>query len=497
MIYTVTTTLPPIHGGRTKSLLSRVKLLDKELETPTTILTTNYNAEYPEVYKLFLEKEKVTKNIQYENIYDWLSGFKLLINPKSKFLKKETYRETPYEISELRSKITKNGKVVRYYDDENYVLYRKYYDNTKILEFEDFMSPISKTKIQRWQYNKHGILHRKHYYSHKTKQKILEEFFDIEGKIYCEKRYENNEINDLIYIQTYQNNRPHKTFPSEKQFFQYYFESRFTDNDTVFSDARALDAPLLNQSNKTNNLLVFHSSHLRDDNIKGSFKFALNNSNKVSKYIVLTHKQKNDIHNITSIDSEKFSVIPHFIQEQNIDKNIEKENRFIFLGRLGVEKQLDHIIKAYNKFLESGHTTKLAIFGRDELNQKEMIENLINDFGIQDKVSINDYTNNPSIEFQKSKASLLTSKFEGFALSVMESIDVGCPVISYDVRYGPSEIINHGENGYLVEANNISLLADYMKEVIERPLPSIKTKSELKYNSAIDNYKKLLSSLKD
>lgn len=58
MIYTVTTTLPPIHGGRTKSLLSRVKLLDKELETPTTILTTNYNAEYPEVYELFLKKKK-------------------------------------------------------------------------------------------------------------------------------------------------------------------------------------------------------------------------------------------------------------------------------------------------------------------------------------------------------------------------------------------------------------------------------------------------------
>ena len=28
---------------------------------------------------------------------------------------------------------------------------------------------------------------------------------------------------------------------------------------------------------------------------------------------------------------------------------------------------------------------------------------------------------------------------------------MGCPVLSYDVRYGPNEIINHGENGYLIE----------------------------------------------
>ena len=71
---------------------------------------------------------------------------------------------------------------------------------------------------------------------------------------------------------------------------------------------------------------------------------------------------------------------------------------------------------------------------------------------------INEFTNNPLLEFQKSKASLLTSSFEGFGLSVMESINVGCPVISYDVRYGPSEIIDHGKNGYLVEQDNISEL---------------------------------------
>lgn len=60
MIYTVTTTLPPIHGGRTKSLLSRVKFLDTELNAPTKILTTNYNVNYNDVYKLFSEEDKVT-----------------------------------------------------------------------------------------------------------------------------------------------------------------------------------------------------------------------------------------------------------------------------------------------------------------------------------------------------------------------------------------------------------------------------------------------------
>ena len=48
-------------------------------------------------------------------------------------------------------------------------------------------------------------------------------------------------------------------------------------------------------------------------------------------------------------------------------------------------------------------------------------------------------------------ASLLTSRYEDFGLSIMESINYGCPVISYNVRYGPSELITNHENGILVK----------------------------------------------
>ncbi|MGL6103181.1 MAG: glycosyltransferase, partial [Exiguobacterium acetylicum] len=53
MLYTVTSTLPPKHGGRTKSLLSRIALMEQELGAGSTIVTTNYNANYMEVYELF------------------------------------------------------------------------------------------------------------------------------------------------------------------------------------------------------------------------------------------------------------------------------------------------------------------------------------------------------------------------------------------------------------------------------------------------------------
>ena len=43
------------------------------------------------------------------------------------------------------------------------------------------------------------------------------------------------------------------------------------------------------------------------------------------------------------------------------------------------------------------------MFGADEDKQKQLMLDLINDFGIQDKVTIHDFTSNPLDEFRKSK----------------------------------------------------------------------------------------------
>ena len=66
MIYTVTSTLPLVHGGRTKSLLTRIRFLDKEMGIHNKILTTNYNANYNEVYQKFEENQrKIRKSKTY------------------------------------------------------------------------------------------------------------------------------------------------------------------------------------------------------------------------------------------------------------------------------------------------------------------------------------------------------------------------------------------------------------------------------------------------
>ena len=495
MINTVTSILPPVHGGRTKALLSRIRLLDQHLGIQNKIYTTNYNANYLEVYHQFREEGTVTPSTTFENMYDWLSGFKLLNIPTTKFRKKTIYHETNRDIEGLTYKVSDDGNVVRYYNEKTYVLYRKYYENTDIVQFEDVMSPISKKKIERREFNQYGQMHRKTFYSRQTFRKIMEEYIDQTGNVYCRKFFDSTVAKRIDFIQIYKNNLFYRAFKSEKELFQYYFQQRFQDGDIVFNDARLLDMPLLKQTHKTKNVLVFHNSHLEGQQINRSYRFALEHSENVAQYVLLTEMQKRDIQSTFDISEQQITVLPHFIQPYPQHDSIQQQDRFIFIGRLSLQKQVDHLIKAYHRFLSYGYGTRLDVFGADEDKQKQLMLDLINDFGIQDKVTIHDFTSNPLDEFRKSKASLLTSAYEGFGLTVMESIEVGCPVISYDVRYGPAEIIDDGANGYLVEPNNIDAFAQRMADIVKEPLSQVQTKNQLRETQAIANYKQLFQTL--
>ena len=327
--------------------------------------------------------------------------------------------------------------------------------------------------------------------------KHSDELFDTEGSMYCKRYFKTKPNSKINGVEIYRNKKLYKTFKNDKLLAQFYFQNRFKNQDIVFNDARFLDKPLLKQTHQTKNILVLHSSHLSGDQIKKSYRFALNQSKNVYKYIVLTHQQKHDIQQHFHISDDQFQLVPHFIE---LDTEVEQDssnnqNRFIYIGRFSTEKQIDHIIRAYHKFLQSGYQTELHLFGRDEDNQIPLMNTLISELKLSDKVKIFKYTNQPLQEFKNSKASLLTSQYEGFGLTLMESIEMGCPVLSYNVRYGPSEIIQNGINGYLIEKNDIDSLSKHMINIIEHPLQKVKNKDTLKYNAAVNNYKQLMQSL--
>lgn len=62
---------------------------------------------------------------------------------------------------------------------------------------------------------------------------------------------------------------------------------------------------------------------------------------------------------------------------------------------------------------------------------------------------------------------LLPSRFEGWGLTLIESMSLGVPCIAYDCPFGPSDIICNGEDGFLTEYMNPDAMADKINYLIE------------------------------
>ena len=63
----------------------------------------------------------------------------------------------------------------------------------------------------------------------------------------------------------------------------------------------------------------------------------------------------------------------------------------------------------------------------------------------------------------------MTSEYEGYPLSTLEAMSQGCPVVSYDVRYGPREQITDGVDGFVVPEGDQARLAERVVELLRSP----------------------------
>ena len=82
-------------------------------------------------------------------------------------------------------------------------------------------------------------------------------------------------------------------------------------------------------------------------------------------------------------------------------------------------------------------------------------------------IKIKDPINNVYNELQNSDLYVLSSRWEGFGMVLIEAMTSGVPPVSFACPCGPKDIIKDGEDGLLVENGNIEQLAEKICYLIE------------------------------
>ena len=162
-------------------------------------------------------------------------------------------------------------------------------------------------------------------------------------------------------------------------------------------------------------------------------------------------------------------VLPNFITHLPDKVSECQEKRVIALGRYTDQKGFDLLFDAWADIEHSNPDWKLDIYGSGD---KEYYQTLANKRGLK-KVVCHDAVRDVSTIYTSASIYVLSSRYEGFGLVLIEAMAHGLPVVSFDCPCGPRDIISHGRTGLLVKNGNTTQLAQALLRMM-RTSPEVR-----------------------
>lgn len=149
-------------------------------------------------------------------------------------------------------------------------------------------------------------------------------------------------------------------------------------------------------------------------------------------------------------------VIPNMITISPIRVKNYDNKRVIAAGRYTHQKGYDMLLEAWHSLYDKNGDWHLYVFGNED---RTMYQEIVNKYKMNSTVHLLPATVNIVEEFSISSIYVMSSRFEGFPLVLVEAMSCGLPCVSFDCPYGPREIISDGEDGFLVKNGDIKELS--------------------------------------
>jgi amylovoran biosynthesis glycosyltransferase AmsD len=200
---------------------------------------------------------------------------------------------------------------------------------------------------------------------------------------------------------------------------------------------------------------IVHFSYEYFKNTKLAYNYLVKNIDNMEKVLFLTDECKNIFNSEQNTNKGE--------SQKNINGlkaiNSSKENLIVFVGRVDEnQKQISHLVNILNKVNLFDYRVEIYGKGPDE-NILEKISN--------PNVKYMGPTNGVIGVYQRSKICLLTSKFEGTPISLVEAISTGNVIVSYNCSAGIRQIVVDEETGLIIEQDNQNEFIERLEKLLE------------------------------
>lgn len=249
---------------------------------------------------------------------------------------------------------------------------------------------------------------------------------------------------------------------------KFLLKNRF-DIVFILGDDGALLLPFIKDKSKKVRELHFNKEYRNIRASKKNFIYRLKAkietyledkiSNKYDLFVVLTNEDK------IKWKNSKVEVIPNFLEKYPTKISELKNKKIISVGRLDYQKGFDLLIDVFEKVTRVHPEWKLEIYGEGE--EKEKLNEKIKNKNLDGNINLNGVTIEIGKRYIEASIYVMSSRYEGMPMVLVEAQAHGLPIVSFDCPCGPKDIITANKNGFLCNFGNIDDMAEKIIYLID------------------------------
>jgi glycosyltransferase involved in cell wall biosynthesis len=205
--------------------------------------------------------------------------------------------------------------------------------------------------------------------------------------------------------------------------------------------------------------LVSYEPALRDAIVRAYPRF--------DAVVVLTERDRATYQQALAGSGTRLECIPNGVPRPRLAAAALDAKVLLAAGRLQPQKGFDLLLDAFHPVAVKHPDWQLWIFGAG--TRRDALAAQIQRLGLTGRAHLKGTTERLDEQFAAASAFVLSSRFEGLPMVLLEAMTAGLPVVAFDCPTGPAEVITHERSGLLVPALDVAGLAAGICELIEDP----------------------------
>ncbi|HJS00830.1 MAG TPA: glycosyltransferase family 4 protein [Flavobacterium sp.] len=193
--------------------------------------------------------------------------------------------------------------------------------------------------------------------------------------------------------------------------------------------------------------------------IKSKWKLMEKLASNFSKFIVLTKGNTNEWKSIKNIE-----IIANPLSFYPEQSSTLQNKKVIAVGKQSYQKGYDRLLQSWQLVNKRFPEWQLEIYGT--IAPEFKLEQQAKELNIDQAVFFFPPEKNIQSKYLDSSIYVMSSRYEGFGMVLIEAMACGVPCVSFDCNYGPSDIIENGVDGFIVANDDYYQLANSLLKLI-------------------------------